>query len=221
MDLRVLTADKVQVCVLFYRPASDDPLLNRLVAFFDGPFCHCEIALLERIGEEPWDRVVWGSSIYQNEPVFYRQKTYKRDGYVSIAIEISIPQMHRIRTFCRMHAERQTTFSLQAMYAAYLPVQLVRTDATFCSKHVAQALQYAAVPGLQDVNAALMTPSRLYSRLKQSAIMQVVPSRMPPPTQGGDNGRMRSMHTLEKMLALPPTQRQQQRRDKPLPPARI
>lgn len=180
MDLRILTANKVQVYVLFYRPTSMDPFLNRLVAFFDGPFCHCEMAFSERVGEEPWDRVVWGSSIYQNEPVFFKQKTYKRDGYVSVALEVTIPQMHRIRTFCRMHAERETPFSIHAMYAAYLPLQLIQTDATFCSKHVAQALQSAALPALEGVNAALMTPSRLYQRLARAAILQVIPSRMRP-----------------------------------------
>ena len=178
MDLRVLVAEKVQVYILFYKPSSDDPFLNRLVAFWDGPFCHCEMAFTERVGEEPWDRVVWGSSIYQNEPVFYRQKTYKRDGYASIAIEVTIPQMHRIRSFCRHHAERQTRFSLPAMYAAYLPVQLLQTDATFCSKHVTHALQAGGVESLADANPALMTPSRLYRRLTRTAIVQALPTRM-------------------------------------------
>lgn len=185
MDLRIFRADKVQVYVLFYRPTRTDPILNRLVAFWDGPFCHCEMAFPERVGEEPWDRIVWGSSIYQKETVFFKPKTYQRDGYMSIALEVTYAQMYRIRSFCRMHSERGTAFNLSAMYAAYLPVQLIHTEDTFCSKHVAEALQSAGI--LDGLNPALMTPSRLYKRLSSVSILQVIPSRMmtmpalPPP----------------------------------------
>jgi hypothetical protein len=178
MDLRIFRADKVQVYVLFYKPTPTDPWLNRLVSYWDGPFCHCEMAFPERVGEEPWDRVVWGSSIYQQETVFFKPKTYRRDGYMSIALEVTAAQMHRIRSFCRMHSEKGTAFNLRAMYAAYLPFQLIYTEDTFCSKHVAEALQSAGLLG--DVNSALMTPSRLYRRLSSAAILQVIPSRMQP-----------------------------------------
>jgi hypothetical protein len=40
MDLRIVTAPKVQVYILFYKPTISDPFQNRLVAFVDGPFCH-------------------------------------------------------------------------------------------------------------------------------------------------------------------------------------
>ena len=179
MDLRVLVPeDKRQAYVLFYKPTPSDPVLNHAVAFVNGPFSHCEIALPERVGEAPWDRVVWGSSIYQGEPVFFRPKTYQRDGYVSIALEVSFAQMNRLRAFCRYHAERKTPFSLAAMYAAFLPVQLFKTSATFCSKHVAEALISANVIDPDLINPALMTPSRLYQRLSRVAILQIVPSRM-------------------------------------------
>ena len=89
MDLRIVIADKVQVYLLFYKPTRQDPIQNRLVSFIDGPFCHVEMAIPDRFGEEPWERVVWGSSIYQDETVFLKQKTYKREGYVSIGLEVT------------------------------------------------------------------------------------------------------------------------------------
>ena len=173
MDLRVVVPARMQVYVLFYRPCMADPLLNRLVAFFDGPFSHVEMAFPDRFGEEPWERVVWGSSIYQGETVFLRQKTYKRDGYVSIALEVTAAQLWRIRAFCKAHADRQTPFHQMAMFAAYLPFQLVETEGTFCSKFVTHALQAASVGGLDGANAALMTPSRLFRALQRQAILQV------------------------------------------------
>jgi hypothetical protein len=210
MDLRVLTADKVQVYVLFYKPSASDPYLNRFVAYWDGPFSHCELAIPERVGEEPWDRIMWGSSIYQDETVFYHQKTYKRDGYVSIALEVTIPQLHSIRSFCRHHAERKTGFSLPAMYAAYLPFQFVQTDLTFCSKHVADALNAGAVPEVADVNPALMTPSRLYKRLSRTAISRAIPARMPTVRAAGREALVRFMQQT--------TSDERTRRAKSLPP---
>ncbi len=174
----MLPADKVQVYLLFYKPTPTDPLQNRIVSYFDKPFCHVEMAFCDKFGEEPWERLVWGSSIYQNETVFYKQKTYKRDGYVSIAIEVTLPQMQRLRGFCRFHSLRATPFSVPGMYLAYLPVQLLNTEATFCSKFVAMALQYAEVPALNGINPALTTPSMLHRLLERQAILQVVPSRM-------------------------------------------
>lgn len=213
MDLRVLSADKVQVYVLFYKPSPNDPPQNRVVAYWNGPFCHCEIAIPERVGDEPWDRIVWGSSIYQDEPVFYKQKTYQRDGYASIAIEVSIPQLHSIRAFCRHHAERQTGFSMPAMYAAYFPFfQLIRTDLTFCSKHVAAALQAGGVPEVLDVNPALMTPSRLYKRLTRTAIARAIPARMPTIRAASRDALLRFMKELPEERA---------RRARSLPPSRL
>ncbi len=177
----MLPSEKVQLYLLFYKPASDDPFLNRLVAFFDGPFCHVEMAIPKRVGDEPWDRTMLASSIYQNQTVFFKPKTYAREGYVSFAIEISVAQLYKIKSFCKHHTDRGTPFSLGAMYAAYLPFQLVETDATFCSKHVTQALQHAGVSVTDSINPALTTPSNLYKRLVQTrgaAILQVIPSRM-------------------------------------------
>jgi hypothetical protein len=59
------------------------------VAFFNGPYCHVEMAFPERYGEAVWEREVWGTSIYQDESVFYKPKSYSRDGYFSFAIEVS------------------------------------------------------------------------------------------------------------------------------------
>jgi len=167
--------------LLFYKPAPDDPMLNRIVAYFDSPFCHVEMALPMKVGGEPWDRVMIGSSIYQNQTVFFKPKTYERDGYVSFSIEISVAQLYKIKSFCRYHMERMTPFNVYAMYGAYLPVQLIDTDGTFCSKHVTQALQHANVSLAHGINPALTTPSSLYKRLKANKpIVQLIPVRMNP-----------------------------------------
>jgi hypothetical protein len=181
MNLKVLPTDRAQICLLFYKPTVSDPFQNKLVSFFDGPFCHVEMAFLERFGEELWEKDVWGSSIYQGETVFFKPKTYKRDGYVSFGIEVTVNQMHKVRSYCRQQTESKVPFCIRSMYAAYLPFQLMNTEATFCSKHVASALQYGGVYNNIGLNPALTTPSKLYRLLTQhSPILQVVPSRMVP-----------------------------------------
>jgi hypothetical protein len=188
MDLKVLPSEKVQLYLLFYKPAPDDPILNRIVAYFDSPFCHVEMALPMKVGGEPWDRVMIGSSIYQNQTVFFKPKTYERDGYVSFSIEISVAQLYKIKSFCRHHMEHMTPFNVYAMYGAYLPVQLIDTDGTFCSKHVTQALQHANVSLVHGINPALTTPSSLYKRLKANKpIVQLIPVRMNPMARRADD----------------------------------
>ena len=181
MNLKVIPTDKAQIYLLFYKPTSSDPFQNRLVSFFDGPFCHVEMAFSERFGEELWEKEVWGSSIYQGETIFFKPKTYKRDGYVSFGIDVSMNQMHKIRSYCRKQMDLKVPFCLKSMYAAYLPFQVINTDATFCSKHVTNALQYGGIYNGLGLNPALTTPSQLFRLLNShSPILQVVPSRMIP-----------------------------------------
>jgi len=182
MQFTPLSDENVQIYLLFYRPASDDPFQNRLVAFFDGPFCHVEMAFPEKYGMELWEKEVWGSSIYQGDTIFYKSKTYQREGYFSFAIEVTKTQCLKIKNYCRMQAEREVQFSKLAMYSAYLPVQLFNIDGTFCSKHVTMALQEGLVDEVLHLNPCLVTPSSLYRALllnnAKNPIVQVIPSKM-------------------------------------------
>ena len=101
MNLKVIPIDRAQIYLLFYKPTSSDPFQNRLVAHFDSPFSHVEMAFPERYGEEIWEKEIWGSSIYQGEAVFFKPKTYQRSGYVSFAIEVNVAQMCKIKSYCR------------------------------------------------------------------------------------------------------------------------
>ncbi len=163
-------------------PATDDPLINRIVAFFNGPFCHVEMAFPERYGIEPWEKEMWGSSINQGDYIFYKTKTYQREGYYSFAIEVTKAQCLKIKNYCRSQSEKKVQFNKMAMYSAYLPFQFFETEGTFCSKHVVMALQAGEVSEVMHLNPSLVTPSSLYKTLMQSknntAIVQIVPSKM-------------------------------------------
>lgn len=181
MNLTPIQFNRSQIYLLFYKPCDDDAFQNKLVARFDGPFCHVEMAFPEKYGEEPWEKHIYGSSIYQNESVFYKKKSYKRDGYVSYAIEVSNAQYHKVKLYCQNEMKAKTPFSRLAMYAAYLPFQIYSTKATFCSKHVSMALQHANIDIVMNVNPNITSPSKLYKYLvSQSPILQVVPCKMTP-----------------------------------------
>jgi hypothetical protein len=182
MDFKIIPTDRVQVYLLFYKPKDDDPFLNRLVAFCDGPYCHVEMAFPERWGEQPWEREIWGSSIYQKESVFFKPKTYGRDGYFSIAIEVSVPQMRRIKAYCKGEHESSVPFNSYAMYGAYFPLlaPLLPSHGTFCSKHVTKALQHGGVDKVKGLNPSLMTPSKLFKLFDATnePILHILPSKL-------------------------------------------
>jgi hypothetical protein len=185
MQFSTLSHDKTQIFLLFYKPTARDAYLNRLVAFWNGPYCHVEMAFPERTGEEAWEKEVWGSSIYQGETVFFKPKAYSRDGYFSFAIEVTQAQRIKIKEYCRMQSEAGVGFNLWAMYLSYLPFKVLDLDGTFCSKHVANALSVGQVEGFHNkgVQPSQMTPSSLYRMLLsrsqlQSPIVHVIPSRM-------------------------------------------
>ena len=191
MQFTPIKDDRVQIYLLFYRPARDDPFQNRLVAYFDSPFCHVEMAFPEKYGTEPWEKEVLGSSIYQGDVIFFKSKTYQREGYFSYAIEVSRAQCLKIKNYCRLQSEKGVPFSKVAMYSAYLPVQLFNIDGSFCSKHVTMALQEGEVEEVMHLNPCLVTPSSLYKILLVNSarrpIVQVVPSKMAPPCPDDDS----------------------------------
>jgi hypothetical protein len=204
MQFTPLKDDKVQIYLLFYKPASDDPFQNRLVAFFDGPFCHVEMAFPEKYGIEPWEKDMWGSSINQGDVIFFKTKTYQREGYFSFAIEVTKAQCLKIKNYCQMQSEKGVPFSKLAMYSAYLPIQLFNVEGTFCSKYVAMALQEGGVQEILRLNPCLVTPSSLYKTLLvnsiKSPIVQVVPSKMMPSTMSESSSASYSSSSSKHMI---------------------
>ena len=211
MKLNRVAGDRAQILLLFYKPSPTDHILNRIVAKADPPFSHVEIAFPERHGEMPWEREIWGSSIFQGETVFYKPRTYQRDGYVCLALEVSLHQQKSIMQFCEARANAGVPFHANAMYFAYLPFQMVYTSGTFCSKHITEALQYGCVGNSHLLNPALTTPSRMHAFFSSckngSSIIQGIPARMQKANTAEWGARMsQSLLLPPPPLPHPPTQ---------------
>ena len=204
MNLTLVSADRAQILILFYKPTSTDPLMNRVVAHFSPPFCHVELAFPERYGDEPWECDIYGSSIFQDETVFFKRKTYARDGYVCLTIEVSHIQQLRVKHYCRQQSDAGVSFNKWAMYGAYVPI--FRSDhGTFCSKYITNALQYGCILDPSTIDASRTTPSGLHSLLCDKAmaapIVQVVPSRMQKPIS--ERGRQACLNIIAMQPAPP------------------
>ena len=60
----------------------------------------------------------------QGEPVFFKKRTYQREGYVSVALEVSLAQQRSVRDYCKRRSAAGVRFDRTGMYFAYFPVQL-------------------------------------------------------------------------------------------------
>jgi hypothetical protein len=184
-----------EVDLMFYKPQPEDHYFNHIVAAMSGPFSHVEIVFpsytrqqqrgkLAHTEADAGSRVLFGSSIFQNQTVFFRPKSYSRAGYTSLGIRLNRHQHNALLAFCTHAAQAGVRFDGYGMLRAALPLVFAPHDPTktFCSKYVTDALQYAGVPEASDLDGRTTTPSSLYehirSNMKQYSIVSATPEKM-------------------------------------------
>jgi hypothetical protein len=165
--------------------------MNKLVAALDPPYCHVEIEFDVKL--VPRNGIFHGvthetmaSSIYADEHVFLRKKTFANPLYDIITINVSTANFRNMYSFCEQEARNQVTFSSTGMYCAYIPCascvgNCVRSKhATFCSEFVCNVLKIGRISAVQDVKSSTMTPSRLKNLLsiETSNMFSTVPYKM-------------------------------------------
>lgn len=160
------------VRVLFLRSDTASHWMNKLVACLDPPYCHVEIEFDVKL--MPRDGIfrnatheTMAASIYANEQVFLKKKTFANPLYDIITINLGTRDFKRMYSYCEQEAAKHLTFSSTGMYCAYIPYaaclgSCVRSkDATFCSEFVCNVLKIGNFAAVKDVNSSTMTPSRL------------------------------------------------------------
>lgn len=157
---------------MFYKPTNTDAWINRLVARFNGPFCHVELSFEDGRA----------SSIMNGETVFFHAKNYSNPNYTVLTIPMTREQYSKVQGFCQDAANRQMGFCMTSMLLSILPWQLVpaRKHATFCSRFVTEALQEAQCHLVEGMNPMLTTPTRLHEALAkdQGKMLDTVPGRL-------------------------------------------
>jgi hypothetical protein len=151
------------VHVMFLKPVSADPLLNRLTGYLGAvthgvSACHVEVSVPHLNG-------YMTSSIYNGEVVNVNMtKTFSNPGYDVHTLMVDDFQLSNMkRVMFNLH-QRQDSFDAFGMYMACLPVQLPRLsckNTTFCSKYITEVLQAGNIAAVASLNANITTPSKL------------------------------------------------------------
>lgn len=148
--------------VLFLKPGPKEHWFNRLVAYVDGPFFHVELDL---------DSVTTGqlqvlaTSIYANETVFLKPRTFANPQYEIISINITTIQFDKLHAFCKNACESNIGYNGCALYATFMPCLTplcTSNKTTFCSEYITKALQHAGIKETLQLNPAHVTPSSLH-----------------------------------------------------------
>ena len=152
--------------VMLYEPPPNDPLINRAVAWLDGPFSHVEVAFTDGMA----------SSIYAGEKVFMHERRFANPNYTAVAVQVTQKQEADARQFCIDSAHQAVDFDGLGMYISPLPHICKRIVSmftrrkkmsTFCSKHVVDVFQHIGMDGFMEIDSSSTTPSMVHRILQQ------------------------------------------------------
>lgn len=143
----------------FYNPKEDSfwggSLLNKTVAFVDGPWCHCELQFPD------------GSAlaIYQNSRVQLKNREFDVTRYSCLPLDCTNRQVMLARDAAERAVQNKLSFGFGQAFAALCKFSYQGYDGyTFCSKLIAEVLQDAGIL-LQEAPRS-PTPSQLYTMLQ-------------------------------------------------------
>lgn len=150
--------------VLFLRATERDHWINRLVSSLDPPFCHVEVEF--EMPGTPASKTL-ASSVYANETVFLKERTFANPNYTIITLDVSDAAFQRMFQYARNAAEAQTRFNGSAMYLSILPhcFNTLGPRQTFCSAYVTSVLQAGNLHEVSHLVPCQTRPSTLYKVL--------------------------------------------------------
>lgn len=153
------------VKVWFYDPKTgNDSTFNNMVAYFDGPYSHCEVQFPD--GQ--------AYTIYMGCTASAKKRSFDTKFYTCITLPLVLQDMRRAQKKANDIVAAQTPFSLYAMtfsvmhsavHTAFPSALSPDPNTTFCSKLCADVLQEACV--FKDINTSNITPSALHRLLAQ------------------------------------------------------
>ena len=151
--------------IAFMVPTEHDDWVNRLTArVSQHPFCHTEIH---------FESINQCFSISTVENAGLRAKSLGNPQYRILSLGVTAPEYNSCLSFCQAASTWNLQLDEMAMWRSYYGPGCCELDSrragkTFCSKIIAEALQYAGVREAENLNPAITTPSRLYEALHRS-----------------------------------------------------
>jgi hypothetical protein len=166
--------------IAFLRSGAGDHWVNRLTSQVSThPFCHAEL-FFESINQ--CFSIVWG------ETAGFRTKNLGNPNYQLVSLAVSQREYETCLEFCRAASTQLMRFDNLGMWRSWFPPFLSCAccdpsshdkGVTFCSKIIAEALQYGGVRELEGILPASTTPSILFQAVSASSrvICSGVPSK--------------------------------------------
>ncbi len=145
----------------FLHPSPEDHWINRLAARASThPFCHVEL-YFESIQQS--FSIVWG------ETAGFRAKNLSNPNYSLISLSVTAKEYDATLEFCRSAASQNLAFDDRGMWSSWISPPVCcyeptsqQKGATFCSKIIAEALQFGEIGEAGKLRPSSTTPSRLY-----------------------------------------------------------
>lgn len=157
----------------FLCPTPDDHWANRLTSspyVSEHPYCHVELYFesLNQCFSVVWDEIVG-----------FRVKNLSNPNYRVVSLAVSSKEYDCCLEFCRIASTHNLGFDDRGMWSSWFSHSLCcclacesssqQKGATFCSKIITEALQFAGVKEVDGLLPSSTTPSRLYECVRNSS----------------------------------------------------
>jgi hypothetical protein len=159
------------IMVASYSAPPTDPLFNRIVAQFNGPVSHVELAFPTIVDTSTGFETgkMQAVCVYFDDNVEIKYKSYTREHWAFTYFDITLDQLAKCKKLASEMQTNKISFSRYSMFATYLPVlpllyNRASPEWTCCSIITAQLLQKAGVLA-PSVNARRTTPMGLHQLL--------------------------------------------------------
>lgn len=170
-----MVAQQRILTLAFLRATPDDHWVNRLTARASRyPFCHVEL-FFEGVGDSTSFSIMWG------ETAGFRSKNLSNPNYELVSLLVTQREYEGSLEFCRTASKHGLGFDERGMWLSWCEianpccgvcdVTSQIKSATFCSKIITEALQFAGVKEVETLRASATTPSRLYECVRSSSRM--------------------------------------------------
>jgi hypothetical protein len=148
--------DPMKVRLCFYEPRGENEhWMNRLVAWAGKHY----VSHVEILFEDDY-----AASIFADETVFFKKRTYANPYYRIKMITVSPTKYWLMYNHAKSCAERQIGFSTTKMFCGPL-IGYNGSEETFCSEFVTQTLQVGGVDFAMKMDANRSTPSVLLDHM--------------------------------------------------------
>jgi hypothetical protein len=154
-DVSSTSSRTVRLC--FYEPrAENEHWLNRIVASIGSHYVsHVEIMFEDNMA----------ASIFAEDTVFFRQRSYANPYYRIKAFTVSSKSYDLMYDFAQRCADQQKSFSNAKMFCGPILGYRGSNDNTFCSEFITHTLQVGGVGFAMKMDAGRSTPSSLLGHM--------------------------------------------------------